>query len=44
MKNLSNAKKIIENYETERQVHQSIAKKSKKKKRDKSYKSYKNHD
>jgi len=32
MKNLSNAKKIIENYETERQVHQLIAKKSKKKK------------
>ncbi len=41
MKNLSNAKKIIENYETERQVHQSTAKKSKKKKRDKSRK---NHD
>ncbi len=41
MKNLSNAKKIIENYETERQVHQSTAKKSKKKKKDKSRK---NHD
>ncbi len=41
MKNLSNAKKIIENYKTERQVHQSTAKKSKKKKRDKSCK---NHD
>ncbi len=41
MKNLSNAKKIIENYETERQVHQSTAKKSKGKKRDKSRK---NHD
>ncbi len=36
MKNLSNAKKIIENYKTERQVHQSTAKKSKKKKKDKS--------
>jgi len=32
MKNLSNAKKIIENYKTERQVHQSTAKKLKKKK------------
>jgi len=32
MKNLSNAKKIIENYETERQVHQLTAKKSKEKK------------
>ncbi len=31
MKNLSNAKKIIENYETERQVHQLTAKKLKKK-------------
>jgi len=41
MKNLSKAKKIIENYETERQVHQSTAKKSKRKKRDKSCK---NHD
>ena len=41
MKNLSNAKKIIENYKTERQVHQSTAKKLKKKKRDKSHK---NHD
>ncbi len=41
MKNLSNAKKIIENYETERQVHQSAAKKSKRKKKDKSRK---NHD
>ena len=41
MKNLSNAKKIIKNYETERQVHQSTAKKSKRKKRDKSRK---NHD
>ncbi len=40
MKNLSNAKKIIENYETERQVHQSTAKKSKRKKRDKSCKSH----
>ncbi len=40
MKNLSNAKKIIENYETERQVHQSTAKKSKKKKRDRSRKSH----
>jgi len=40
MKNLSNAKKIIENYKTERQVHQSTAKKLKKK-RDKSHK---NHD
>ncbi len=41
MKNLSNAKKIIENYKTERQVHQLTAKKSKKKKRDRSCK---NHD
>ncbi len=41
MKNLSNAKKIIENYKTERQVHQSTAKKSKGKKRDRSRK---NHD
>ncbi len=41
MKNLSNAKKIIENYKTERQVHQSTAKKSKRKKRDRSCK---NHD
>ena len=41
MKNLSNVKKIIENYETERQVHQSTAKKSKRKKRDRSHK---NHD
>ncbi len=40
MKNLSNAKKIIENYETERQVHQSTAKKSKRKKRDRSRKSH----
>ncbi len=32
MKNLSNAKKIIENYKIERQVHQSTAKKSKRKK------------
>ncbi len=40
MKNLSNAKKIIENYEIERQVHQSIAKKSKKKKKDKLHKSH----
>ncbi len=40
MKNLSNAKKIIENYEIERQVHQSTAKKSKRKKRDKSCKNY----
>ncbi len=40
MKNLSNAKKIIENYEIERQVHQSTAKKSKKKKRDKSCKNH----
>jgi len=31
MKNLSNVKKIFENYKTERQVHQLIAKKSKKK-------------
>ncbi len=35
IKNLSNAKKIIENYETERQVHQSTAKKLKRKKKDK---------
>ncbi len=41
MKNLSNAKKIIENYKTERQVHQSTAKKSKRKKRDRLRK---NHD
>ncbi len=41
MKNLSNAKKIIENYKIERQVHQSTAKKSKKKKKDRSCK---NHD
>ncbi len=41
MKNFSNAKKIIENYKTERQVHQLTVKKSKKKKRDKSCK---NHD
>ncbi len=41
MKNLSNAKKIIEKYKTERQVHQLIAKKSKRKKRDRSRK---NHD
>ncbi len=41
MKNLSNAKKIIENYKIERQVHQLTAKKSKKKKKDKSHK---NHD
>jgi len=41
MKNLSNIKKIIENYKTERQVHQLTAKKSKKKKKDKSCK---NHD
>jgi len=41
MKNLSNAKKIIENYEIERQVHQSTAKKSKRKKRDRLHK---NHD
>ncbi len=40
MKNLSNAKKIIENYETERQVHQLIEKKSKRKKRDRSCKSH----
>jgi len=32
MKNLSNAKKIIENYKIERQIHQLTAKKSKKKK------------
>ncbi len=36
MKNLSNAKKIIKNYKTERQVHQLTAKKSKRKKKDKS--------
>ncbi len=41
MKNLSNAKKIIENYKTERQVHQLTAKKSKEKKKDRSCK---NHD
>jgi len=41
MKNLSNAKKIIENYKIERQVHQLTAKKLKKKKRNKSRK---NHD
>ncbi len=41
MKNLSNVKKIIENYKTERQVHQLIAKKLKKKNKDKSCK---NHD
>ncbi len=41
MKNLSNAKKIIENYETERQVHQLTAKKSKRKKKNRSRK---NHD
>jgi len=41
MKNLNNAKKIIENYKTKTQVHQLTAKKSKKKKRDKSCK---NHD
>ncbi len=40
MKNLSNAKKIIENYKTERQVHQLTAKKSKRKKRDRSYKNH----
>ncbi len=40
MKNLSNAKKIIENYEIERQVHQLTAKKSKRKKRDRSRKNY----
>ncbi len=40
MKNLSNAKKIIENYKTERQVHQLTAKKSKKKKRDRSHKNH----
>jgi len=40
MKNLSNAKKIIENYKIERQIHQLTAKKSKKKKRDKSCKSH----
>ncbi len=40
IKNLSNAKKIIENYETERQVHQSTAKKSKRKKRDRSCKNH----
>ena len=40
MKNLSNAKKIIENYKTERQVHQLTAKKSKRKKKDKSCKSH----
>ena len=40
MKNLSNAKKIIENYKTERQVHQLTAKKSKRKKRDRSCKSH----
>ncbi len=33
MKNLSNAKKIIKNYKTERQVHQLTAKKSKEKKK-----------
>jgi len=41
MKNLNNAKKIIENYKTKTQVHQLTAKNSKKKKRDKSCK---NHD
>jgi len=40
MKNLSNAKKIIENYEIERQVHQLTVKKSKKKKKDRSRKSH----
>ncbi len=40
MKNLSNAKKIIKNYKTERQVHQLTAKKSKRKKKDKSCKSH----
>ncbi len=40
MKNLSNVKKIIENYEIERQVHQLTAKKFKKKRN----KSHKNHD
>ncbi len=40
MKNLSNAKKIIENYEIERQVHQLTVKKSKKKKKDRSCKSH----
>ncbi len=40
IENLSNAKKIIKNYKTERQVHQSIAKKSKKKKRNRSHKSH----
>jgi len=40
MKNLSNAKKIIENYKIERQVHQLTAKKSKGKKRDRSCKNY----
>jgi len=41
MKNLSNAKKIIENYKIKRQVHQLTVKKSKKKKRDRLRK---NHD
>jgi len=40
MKNLSNAKKIIENYKIERQVHQSIAKKLKRKNRNRSRKSH----
>ncbi len=40
MKNLSNAKKIIENYEIERQVHQLTAKKSKRKKKDRSRKNH----
>ncbi len=40
MKSLSNAKKIIENYKTERQVYQLTAKKLKKKKRDRSRKSH----
>ncbi len=40
MKNLSNAKKIIENYEIERQVHQLTVKKSKEKKKDRLCKSH----
>ncbi len=40
MKNLNNAKKIIENYKIEKQVHQLTAKKSKRKKRDRSRKSH----
>jgi len=40
MKNLSNAKKIIKNYKIEKQIHQSIAKKSKIKNKNKSCKSH----